>query len=78
LAGDIEPAAEEIPHLRGVHELVVVIVRPVARPDFRPWLDISKCDEDDVGIIAELRKRRVLKIGFLAVNLASPRMARII
>ena len=62
--------AEKIPHLRRVHEFIVIIVRTVTRPDLSARLDIARGDENKIGVLAELVDRGVLKMGFDAIDLA--------
>ena len=61
--------AEKIPHLRRVHEFIVIIVRTVTRPDLSARLDIARGDENKIGVLAELVDRGVLKMGFDAIDL---------
>src|SRR5688572_7002545 len=61
---------EKISHLRNVHEMAVIIVRAVTRPDFLSGFDISHGYINKIGIFANLLDRRVLQIGLYSVDLA--------
>src|SRR5581483_324438 len=69
-AADVEQGAKKIPHRRLAHEPVVLVVRPVAGPDFCPRLDVPQRDDDKIRIDAELADAGVLKMGLDAVDLA--------